>query len=96
MAVHNRALQVTLKLVDDRNTAKAGAGNEDAIGDVGTGGLDLTIERLDFLFKAQALGIEIAWRHVAPFAPGIVTQMTGEFDAEVGIVAQPCRDEVVG
>lgn len=83
----HRSLQVVPKGVDTPDAAKAGTGDQDAVGGCRAGRPDLLIERFDFLFKALALQVEIAGRNIAPFLPRIV--------ALVCIVAKADRDQIV-
>src|SRR6267378_1588511 len=73
----DRSLQILLKRLQDGHAAKAGAGDQHAVGASRTSRLDLCVERFDLLLEAQAVADELGRRQVAPLAAGIVAKVAG-------------------
>src|SRR5882724_8161579 len=76
----DRSLQVLLERLQDGDAAKAGPGDQDAVGARRARRLDLGVERFDFLLEAQAVADKLGRRQVAPLAARIVAKMAGRLE----------------
>ena len=91
----HRPLQILLERLQDGHAAKAGAGDQHAVGASRTRRLDLRVERFDLLLEAHAVAGELGRRQVAPLSARIVAQVPGRFETMIGVVAQARGHEVV-
>src|SRR5216683_2929705 len=62
----DRPLQILLERLQDGDAAKAGPGDQDAVGARRARRLDLGVERFDLLLEAHAVADQLARRQVAP------------------------------
>ena len=62
---------------EEADTAEAGSDHQHPVGFRRALRTHLAIEMLDILLECHALGIQVAWRGVPPFAAGVNAHMPG-------------------